>query len=81
METRSLIGGMVVASSHNFIVYGPIRGLVWEGDLPTDAFEALQDDREGCSRHHQGYSDAAVYVASPQGYWKLFLPDVQEDLR
>lgn len=79
METRSLIGDVMVASVHHFIVYGEVRGLIHETDDPVGAMHKLHDDRVSCSQHPtNGYSDAVVYIATERG-WVTFLPDIQED--
>lgn len=67
-EHRALIGGMMVSSASEFIVYGSVRGLVSEHRLVRAAIASAERDRAGCCKQG-GYSDVQVYYWDEESGW------------
>lgn len=71
-QHRAYIGQLTVASSHPYIVYGDVRGLVSSHRIIGAARRAAEKDRADCGSLGGGaYSDVAVYCWSDEDGWCL----------
>jgi len=73
----AMIGQMTVSSDYEVIVYGSVRGMVSQHMLASAAARSLARDQAGC-RSHGGYSDAAVYCITAEGWREVHTPSYAE---
>lgn len=63
---------VTVRSNNQYIVYGPVRGLVSEHRTQSGAERSADKDRRGCSNLPGGnsYSDVSVYRYDTDNGWE-----------